>query len=278
MRYFSAFLAITLFLASFLTLPTDASARKILTQAQCQYGGCPSYSFNGCSFDFTPTRAIIKAGIALEGMKPTKARDELAKRLKKLRSYISDMKGAKIVNKGTIRATNGTVRHPKEMIGKYMLGEKIDILVPINTDIDELLENLQSLGVNKIGDDWHTGRNYSGIRPLVLYSSGDFSQTVKNIEKSCKKEAWENWCKYRTGQHMAYCNTPFAEIEENLLITNFNIRGPQVYENNSLNNFYFNYPQDLNRAKNILFQGSEKINFKGNMSIQLVPFFVKGQQ
>jgi len=274
MRYFSALFAITLLISLF-TIPTDTSAKQIISQAQCQYGGCPSYSFNGCSYDFIPDVAIIKAGIALEGMKPTKARDELAKRLKQLKSYIADIKGATVVTKGTIRATNGTIRHPKEMVGKYILGEKIDILVPLSTDIDELLENLQSLGVNKIGNDWHSGRNYSGVRPLVLYSSNNFEETMETIIKDCKKETWENWCKYRTGQHMAYCRVKFSEIEENLLVTNFNIRGPQIYENNSFNNFYFNYPQDLNRTRNILFQSSEKVNFKGNLSIQLVPFFIK---
>ncbi len=276
---------LSLFLTTFLLLtPITAEARQAIPTSHtsapsgiypsCQYGNCPSYSHNNCTMEIIPTQAVIHAGIVVENQKPIIARHKLDTALEKIEHYFKDIEAATLERKGTIRATNGSIRDKSTLEQQYVLGEQLLIRLSPKSNIDEIIENLSQLGINRFGIDWITGSNYSGLRPLVMYTTENLLDSLNTQSENCKVEAWKAWCNTRSGNHIAYCGQPIDKILPYLNITNFYVNGPQIFENRNYTNFNMRHPWDKNRLENIYFRTDDTQAIRGNMNIQLVPFLM----
>ncbi len=249
---------------------------SIMPAPSCQYGGCPSFSANNCSHDITPDIAVIQGGVVIEGLKPVAAKKKLDETLAKLEGELKDIDNARFSRLGTIRAAMGNKQHSLE---QYVIGERLEIELPVNADIDNVLEKLPDWGVNRFGDKWHQGRYNKNLHPVVLYKASNLPAEVNKFAESCKAQGWETLCRQnKYGLNAHYCSLPFEKIKENLNITYGYINnGPAVIDHNgNRNNMNIQYPWNEKQLRNIKFiEGGKTLTIRGQVNGQFVPFIGK---
>jgi len=246
----------------------------------CQYGNCPSFSYNSCSSNFSADTYVIQGGSVIAGKKPKESKVQLDTQLEDLTSYLKDQHpDAKLIRKGTVRLSSQNrgkynfKNQVESVLTNYTVGEKLEIEVPADADIDVILEDIVTKGFNRIGTQWAQGRNNSNLQPVIFYRTSDLRKTFDNHASTCMKQAWTQWCKQQPqGNHQMYCHADYAEVEKHLNIQYMYVNGPQITRNNNRSStLNIQYPWSAQNFDDVLFSGGEDVNLTGNLTIQLSP-------
>lgn len=190
-------------LAMFAGLCTSYSfAEKIQTEQGLQITSGPipkpgmseeAYSgFNiSCDEQLQPNRVVISGGLSAESISPKDGSTQLEKQMSAIRAYV-ESKGGIFIEKERLRAArNPEKANDGSMKMPYIQVQRIEAEFPINAHLDELIEKLFKLGLDRYGKDAgidaYSSREYKNISFYRIAKQDE--QLAAAVSRCMHKEA-----------------------------------------------------------------------------------------
>ena len=146
-----------------------------------------------CEAELRPAKAVIAGGVAVSALKPSSAVDQLEKQMALIRDYVRQNQG-KLKELERVRmvhtegSVNGQPRDPS-----FQLAQRIRAEFPADAPMDEILEHLMELGLDRFGDNMSAAESRQSI-VVIRYEIENFDEQLKQIRERCTTEAWKTWC------------------------------------------------------------------------------------
>jgi hypothetical protein len=150
-----------------------------------------------CVETLKPDRLVISGGASAESVRPKDGSDQLDKTLAAMRTYVQSKNG-KLIERERLRAArnaeqernrDNTPRMP------FMQVQRFEAEFPVNADVDEALERLLKLGMDRYGKDAgldaHQGRDY---KQLTSYRFTTLDESLRGALAACVREAARSTC------------------------------------------------------------------------------------
>ena len=173
-----------------------AAGQKTYTGISASDKPIAMYSLNGsCTAVIQPDIAVIAGGISAGGLKPTDAVRQLEKQLAAVSDYVQSQHGHLVLmervrslrSPGTGNGGNDDNEAPAEIV------QRIHVELPAQAMVDEILDHLIQLGLDRYGDSLPLGR--SRQRSVVVYFRfSNLESSLFELRQSCIQAAWKKQC------------------------------------------------------------------------------------
>ena len=199
----------------------------LLTPAFAQIGQVyPSrvVSITGdCEAELWPAKAVVSGGVAVSALKPSSAVDQLDKQMALIRDYVQRNQG-KLKELERVRmvhtegSVNGQPRDPS-----FQLAQRIRAEFPADARMEDILEHLMELGLDRFGDNMSAAESRQSI-VVIRYELANFDEQLKQIRDRCTVEAWKRWC-VSAGAKSLSCKA--GELPESLQLQSLSLRSTE---------------------------------------------------
>lgn len=147
-----------------------------------------------CETNLQPDTAVIVGGVAVMAVKPIAAAEQLDKQLELIKQYVAEKQGRLELMERvrSVKIPNPNSNMP-ENEGPFQLVQRLVASFPANAPVDEILEKMMGLGLDRFGDDV---TNLPMNRPMnvVRFRISDFEAAIDQLQQKCLANAWQQWC------------------------------------------------------------------------------------
>ncbi|HEV8533384.1 MAG TPA: SIMPL domain-containing protein [Methylomirabilota bacterium] len=106
-----------------------------------------------CSVEVRPDVAVIVGGVAAGALQPIEAVDKLEKQLALLRGYLDSNRGQLQLLERVRTLRTSPARRPLDAEPPFQVVQRLRAELPVNAPIDQILQRLIELGLDRFGDD-----------------------------------------------------------------------------------------------------------------------------
>src|SRR5208337_1173860 len=208
-------------------LPWMISLLVLLTSAFAQIGQLyPSrvVSITGdCEAELRPATAVVSGGVSVSALKPSSAVGQLDKQMALIHDYVQQNRG-KLKELERVRmvhtegSINGQPRDPS-----FQLAQRIRAEFPADAPMENILEHLMELGLDRFGDNMSPAESRQSI-VVIHYEIANFDEQLKQIRDRCTVEAWKHWC-VSAGAKSLSCKS--GELPESLQLQSLTLRSTE---------------------------------------------------
>ena len=176
-----------------------------------------------CDAELRPATAVVSGGVAVSALKPSNAADQLDKQMKLIREYVQQNQG-KLKELERVRmihtegSVNGQPRDPS-----FQLAQRIRAEFPADAPIDNILEHLMELGLDRFGDNMSPAESRQSI-VVIRYEIENFDERLKEIRDRCTTEAWKRWCVPEVAPNLS-CKA--GDLPESLQLQSLTLRSTE---------------------------------------------------
>lgn len=148
-----------------------------------------------CADVIKPDRLIISGGISTESIRPKQASDKLEQQLVVIRTYVKSKNGI-LHEKELLRAARNPERE-RDGVSKlpFMQMLRFEAEFPTTVDVDEILERLLKLGMDRYGKeaslDGYVNQSY---KVLTGYRFSDVHELAQSVRARCVKKIMQDIC------------------------------------------------------------------------------------
>lgn len=166
--------------------PASQPAQAVVLSAKNSPPRFISLQFN-CNETVKPDVVVVSGAITAKSVRPKDATDQISKQLVAMRAYVQT-KGGALVELERLRAARNpdAERRDGDKLPFLQL-QKIDVEFPISADIDDALEQLFKLGLDRYGKDLRV-EGYDSSREfknLTSYRIRDLDGKVQRMVQQC---------------------------------------------------------------------------------------------
>lgn len=176
-----------------------------------------------CEAELRPAKAVVAGGVAVSALKPSNAVDQLDKQMALIRDYVRQNQG-KLKELERVRmvhtegSVNGQPRDPS-----FQLAQRIRAEFPADAAMDNILEHLMELGLDRFGDNMSPAESRQSI-VVIRYEMENFDEQLKQIRERCTTEAWKSWCT-SAGAKSLSCKA--GDVPESLQLQSLTLRSTE---------------------------------------------------
>src|ERR1700730_5916169 len=105
-----------------------------------------------CSVEVRPDAAVIVGGVAAGGFQPVEAVDKLEKQLALVRGYLDGNRG-QLQLLERVRTLRNSPARLQDTEPPFQVVQRLRAELPVNAPIDQILQRLIELGLDRFGDD-----------------------------------------------------------------------------------------------------------------------------
>lgn len=148
-----------------------------------------------CSETIKPNRLVISGGISASSVRPKQGSDQIEQQLALIRAYIKSKQGL-LIEKERLRAarnpegnSDGVAKLP------FIQVQRIEIEFPTSVDVDEILERLLKIGMDRYGkDSVIEGYATREFKTLTSYRFSNVEEILLGIRGRCIRQAAQKLC------------------------------------------------------------------------------------
>jgi len=148
-----------------------------------------------CSDTIRPDRLVVSGGLSAESVRPKDGSDQIEKQLAAMRSYVQG-KGGKLIERERLRAArnpqqerDGAAKMP------FIQVQRIEAEFPLTVDIDDILERLLKMGMDRYGKDTSVeGHGSRDFKVLTSYRFTALEETMRVLLTRCVREEAQKAC------------------------------------------------------------------------------------
>jgi len=176
-----------------------------------------------CEAELRPAKAVVSGGVAVSALKPSSAVDQLDKQMALIRDYVQQNQGnlkelERVRMVHTEGSVNGQPRDPS-----FQLAQRIRAEFPADAPMEDILEHLMELGLDRFGDNMSAPESRQSI-VVVRYEIANLDEQLKQIRDRCTVEAWKRWCA-SAGAKSLSCKA--GELPESLQLQSLTLRSTE---------------------------------------------------
>ena len=215
-----------------------------------------------CSVEVRPDAAVIVGGIAAGGLLPIEAVDKLEKQLALVRGYLDSNRG-QLQLLERVRTLRNSPARPQDAEPPFQVVQRLRAELPVNAPIDQILQRLIELGLDRFGDDvLNTGG--SRREPVVRFVIRDLDAKLNDLQQSCAAAAWKAWC-LATPDAGGICagDRPPAALQ----VQNFNVQSEDkvLRPDGGVNYWRFNVSRGQRSGERPELLGNVPLRLTGNL-------------
>jgi hypothetical protein len=174
-----------------------------------------------CTVEVSPDQAIIVGGVSSSSVEPADAVGQLEKELDLMKTYIAKKHG-EIQMLERVRTLKNPQPGRAETEPPYQIVQRLQITLPTDAPVDEILQKLIELGFDRFGENVMIDTNRR--EAVVRYRVSDFDAKMKDFQQRCTVDAWKQWC----GTSSVNGNCDSQEPPSNLELQQFSIRSKET--------------------------------------------------
>ena len=215
-----------------------------------------------CSIEVRPDAAVIVGGVAAGGLLPIEAVDKLEKQLALVRGYLDSNRG-QLQLLERVRTLRNSPARPQDAEPPFQVVQRLRAELPVNAPIDQILQRLIELGLDRFGDDvLNTGG--SRREPVVRFVIRDLDAKLNDLQQSCAAAAWKAWC-LATPDAGGICagDRPPAALQ----VQNFNVQSEDkvLRPDGGVNYWRFNVSRGQRSGERPELLGNVPLRLTGNL-------------
>jgi len=215
-----------------------------------------------CSIEVRPDAAVIVGGVAAGGLLPIEAVDKLEKQLALVRGYLDSNRG-QLQLLERVRTLRNSPARPQDAEPPFQVVQRLRAELPVNAPIDQILQRLIELGLDRVGDDvLNTGG--SRREPVVRFVIRDLDAKLNDLQQSCAAAAWKAWC-LATPDATGICagDRPPAALQ----VQNFNVQSEDkvLRPDGGVNYWRFNVSRGQRSGERPELLGNVPLRLTGNL-------------
>jgi hypothetical protein len=177
--------------------------------------------YGSCTGEIAPTVAIIAGGVAVDGIKPLDAADNLDKTLEAIRKYVEEKHGKLILLERVRTLKNPGPNNSSDVVAPFEVVQRLHVELPVSAPIDAILQRLLELGLDRFGE---TVLAANGRREeAVLYRIDNLDSALHEMERRCIEDAWKKWCATDPAKGVCKSDQPPADLQ----LGNFSARSDE---------------------------------------------------
>jgi hypothetical protein len=205
--------------------PTTASTPATLvtrgTPLQIAPGPLFAQLYGSCTGEVAPTVAIIAGGVAVYGIKPLDAADNLDKQLDAIRKYVEENHGTLILLERVRTLKNPAFNGSSDTGPPFEIVQRLHVELPVTAPVDAVLQRLLELGLDRFGETVLATNNRR--EEAVLFRIGNLDSALHEMEHRCIEDAWKKWC--ATDPPASFCKSDAPP--SNFQLANFSARSDE---------------------------------------------------
>jgi hypothetical protein len=147
-----------------------------------------------CRGSLVPAAAVIAAGVPAEGLKPAEVQEELEKQLAAIEKLVAEHQGT-VRRLERLRAVRGAGEQAQK--SPFVALQRLEIELPVTAPLDEILDRLLLLGVDRFGGDLRLDGFDGGAKLVALYRFDRLPERLREISDRCRQDAFRAWCEQR---------------------------------------------------------------------------------
>ena len=171
---------------------TPATLLTRATPLQITQGPLFAQLYGSCTGEVTPTVAIIAGGVAVQGIKPLDAADNLDKQLDAIRKYVEENHGKLILLERVRTLKNPAPNGSSDTAQPFEIVQRLHVELPVSAPVDAVLQHLLELGLDRFGETVLATNNRR--EEAVLFRIGNLDSALHEMEHRCIEDAWKKWC------------------------------------------------------------------------------------
>lgn len=146
-----------------------------------------------CAATIQSDRAIVSAGMTASGFRPLEIRTQLDKQVEVVRQ-VAARRGAALRLGDRVRIaqslSSGSRRGEQEPL---MTVQPFELELPVEADVDALVEELLPAGVDRLGE-WTGPGHDAAPTTFVAYRVSQAGDALERVHQTCRRQAFEEWC------------------------------------------------------------------------------------
>ncbi len=153
-----------------------------------------------CRGTVAPSAAVVAVGMTAEGLKPADVQQQLDRQLAAV-DELAKGHGGTVRRLERLRAVRG-LEAPGQSDPKapFVVLQRLEIELPIAAPIDEILDRLLLLGVDRFGNEMKLEDQVRGAKLVALYRFDGLGERLQGILAECRKQGYRSWCDQRSSQ------------------------------------------------------------------------------
>jgi hypothetical protein len=148
-----------------------------------------------CSETIKPNRLVVSGGISASSVRPKQGSDQIEQQLALMRAYVKGKQGL-LIEKERLRAarnpegnSDGVAKLP------FIQVQRIEVDFPTSVDVDEILERLLKMGMDRYGKDSAIeGYATREFKTLTGYRFSNIEEILLGIRGRCMRQAAQKLC------------------------------------------------------------------------------------
>lgn len=226
-----------------------------------------------CSGEVKPDHASIVGGVTAESLKPAEAREQIERQLAEIQKYVTQRGGTVHVME-RVRAVRGIPRDARNVTMDqlpFVMIQRLEMDFPLGIDIDETLERLLQLGLDRYGRNVRLNSQDTTPTVVVRYRFSDLTATLKGIHQQCKAAALKQWCETNTpaGEHQA-CTDALRKISHRFTTESLMLQSqPVLGEYGQSTLVQLSYPWNEGQLTAIELIGDVPLRLHGTITVKL---------
>lgn len=209
-----------------------------------------------CEGVISPDQVVIPAGLSVESNNPIQGRDDLQNQMEEIQGLVK-AKGGSVVVLEKVRLIR-KLDHPSNRKHNqklpYLILQRLELVFPTTVDIDEVLERLLELGVDRFGKTISPQRTNSNHQVVVYYRFSNLVELLNGVRTACTAKAVMKWCQHDSNEFpLPECLETGTDLETQFTTLSFQLMSQPVmvqgYRSNPLNFSYPWQPKKLNKVE-----------------------------
>lgn len=226
-----------------------------------------------CSGDVRPDRVRVVGGITAESLKPTAARNQIDKQLVEIKKHVAKRGGTVHVME-RVRAVRGVPRDTRNIKMDrlpFMVIQRLEAEFPVDVDIDDVLEELLQLGLDRYGRDFRLNSGDISPKVVVRFRFSNLTATLKKIHKQCKARALQQWCETNTPEsEHRFCTRALGKISHRFVTQRLLLQSrPVLGEHGQSTLLHIAYPWNEAQLNAIELIGDIPLRLSGTITVKM---------
>jgi hypothetical protein len=177
--------------------------------------------YGSCTGEVAPTVAIIAGGVAVYGIKPVDAADNLDKQLDAIRKYVEENHGKLVLLERVRTLKNPAFNGSSDTGPPFEIVQRLHVELPVSAPVDAVLQRLLELGLDRFGETVLATNNRR--EEAVLFRIGNLDSALHEMQNRCIGDAWKNWCATDSATTVCKSGAP----PSNFQLANFSARSDE---------------------------------------------------
>jgi hypothetical protein len=217
-----------------------------------------------CAAEVKPTVAVIAGGVAVGGLKPVDAAEDLDKQLAVIRKYVEESHGQLILLERVRTLKTPSPNAAMETDPPFQVVQRLHAEFPADAPVDAILQRLLELGFDRFGETVLNSNN-SRRENVVRYRLPDLDSKLRDMEQSCAADAWKKWCATPAAKGVSKSDEPPPDLQ----MQNLSIRSTEtvLLPDGGTNRWVINYSRNQRTFDPPDLLGNITLHLTGSMNL-----------